>query len=169
MMAMLSGGQGLAIILLAGCLMAHWVWDWREWILPDLINALIWLLGMAVALWAPLPGCNWSQAWQGSLLALATAWGFYELIWRLRGEEGFGFGDVKLFAACGAWLGPAKLTGMVLVGSLSSLLLMALFALIYRRFHIRMAMPFGPGLILGFLVMMLWPDWLAIIMMRLAT
>jgi prepilin signal peptidase PulO-like enzyme (type II secretory pathway) len=166
-MELLGGGQALAIILLAGCLMAHLVWDWRELILPDLINALIWLIGMVVALTAPLPGCSWQQAWQGSLLALATAWGFYELVWRLRGEEGFGFGDVKLFAACGAWLGPAKLTGMVLVGSLSSLIMMAVIALISRQFHFRMAMPFGPGLIVGFLVMLLWPDWLTMLMTQL--
>jgi prepilin signal peptidase PulO-like enzyme (type II secretory pathway) len=97
-MELLGGGQALAIILLSGCLMAHLVWDWRELILPDLIIALFWLIGMVVALTAPLPGCSWHQAWQGSLLALATAWGFYELVWRLRGEEGFGFGDVARIA-----------------------------------------------------------------------
>jgi prepilin signal peptidase PulO-like enzyme (type II secretory pathway) len=30
-----------------------------------------------------------------------------------------------------------------------------------------MAMPFGPGLIVGFLVMLLWPDWLTVLMTRL--
>lgn len=154
----LAGVQVLALVILVGCLLAHLVWDYRELILPDVLNLLILATGLAVAAFAPLPDCSWSQSWQGFLIALASAWGFYELVWWVRGEEGFGFGDVKLFAAAGSWLGPAKLIGMVLIGSLASLFIIGLLGLCLRRWHVRVELPFGPGLILGFVVMFAFPE-----------
>jgi prepilin signal peptidase PulO-like enzyme (type II secretory pathway) len=134
------------------------MWDCRELILPDLLNLLIAVLGLTVAWISPLPGVDLAQSASGFAIALASAWGFYELVWWLRGEEGFGFGDVKLFAAAGTWLGPAKLTGMLLIGSLSSLIMMGLLALVSRQVHLKMALPFGPGLIVGFVAMLLGFD-----------
>jgi leader peptidase (prepilin peptidase)/N-methyltransferase len=69
-------------------------------------------------------------------------------------RDGLGMGDVKLFAAAGAWVGPAGLPQTLLIGSL--------LGLIYAAAHLRrpgesMALakvPFGAGLCLA-----LWVTW----------
>jgi prepilin signal peptidase PulO-like enzyme (type II secretory pathway) len=47
---------------------------------------------------------------------------------------------------------------MVLIGSLASLFIIGLLGLCLRRWHVRVELPFGPGLILGFLMMLAFPE-----------
>jgi leader peptidase (prepilin peptidase)/N-methyltransferase len=73
----------------------------------------------------------------------------------LRGREGLGFGDVKLFAAAGAWVKVEGLPSVLLIGSL--------LGLVYALFVFRGALastgiqkiPFGMGLCVG-----LWLTWI---------
>lgn len=66
-----------------------------------------------------------------------------EFFFRLRGREGLGLGDAKLFAAAGAWLGWQALPMVLLVAALGGLC----WALLRRE---RGELAFGPWLALGF-------------------
>lgn len=84
----------------------------------------------------------------GYLAFAGIAWGYR----RVRGAEGLGLGDAKLLAAAGAWLGVLALPSVVLVGAGASL---AALAIAGGGRSPRRAVPFGPGLALGF-----WLVWL---------
>ena len=80
-------------------------------------------------------------------------WGF-KLI---TGKEGMGYGDFKLLAALGAWLGWQYLPMIILVSSLVGLV----FGIIQLRMQkkgIDKAFPFGPYLAIAGLIAMLWGD-----------
>ena len=119
------------------CLLGWWLlalgWiDLRVWLLPD-------------ALTLPL------LAAIGYLALRAIGW-IYE---RLRGREGLGQGDAKLFAAAGAWLGTAALSQVVLLAAAAALLAAAAVGLSGTRIRAHTALPFGP-----FLALAIWPLWL---------
>jgi len=68
---------------------------------------------------------------------------------------GLGFGDVKLIAMIGAWLGPRGVVLTILAGSLVGLAL----GLAWLSVHRRLDMPFGfaPALAVGAIAVMLFP------------
>ena len=77
---------------------------------PDSINLLAAAAGLAMAV-AEAAGADANPLWAAARAALAAALcggGLYlvrELFYRLRGFDGLGFGDVKLGATAGIWLG----------------------------------------------------------------
>jgi leader peptidase (prepilin peptidase)/N-methyltransferase len=86
----------------------------------------------------------------GAGLGYASLAAFGALYFRLRGREGLGLGDAKLFAAGGAWLGWQALPLVLAVAAVTGLV----FALAARRRpapHIA----FGPWLALG-----IWIGWI---------
>ena len=101
----------------------------------------------------PLLAVGLSLAWIGSLTTFAdhligAGVGFLvlalfgEIFFRLRGREGLGLGDAKLFGAAGAWLGWQALPLVLLVAAVGGLV----WALAQRQREIA----FGPWLALGF-------------------
>jgi len=92
------------------------------------------------------------------LAAACAAWGFLRLVaWAYqhwRGFAGLGFGDAKLFAIAGLWLGFAGLPGCLLVAAISGLASAAVLLRSGTGLDAREPMPFGPHLALG-----LWLAW----------
>lgn len=90
-----------------------------------------------------------------ALIGAAAGWGLFAAVIlvyrRVRGREGMGWGDAKLLAAGGAWVGWAGLPGVLLIAALAGL---AGAALLGRR-RADAAVPFGPALALG-----IWITWL---------
>jgi len=90
--------------------------DWDTTLLPDdLTLPLLWAGLMASALqWTgvPLSSAVWGAA-AGYLSLWLVFWAFK----LLTGKEGMGYGDFKLFAALGAWLGPSALVAVILMAS----------------------------------------------------
>jgi len=68
---------------------------------------------------------------------------------------GLGFGDVKLLAMIGAFLGPFGVIEAILAASMAGLLLGGAFALVQRRFDVPFG--FGPAIALGALFVLLTP------------
>ena len=91
----------------------------------------------------------------GAIVGYLSLWTIYWLFKLLRNKEGMGYGDFKLSAAIGAWLGWQALPGVVLVAALTALST-ATVLLIAGRLRIEQPMPFGPFLAFaGFLAMCL--------------
>lgn len=126
--------------------------DLRRWILPDSLTLPLAVAGLAeAAIFEPkalLPRALGAVIGFLSLFALAF------LYRRLRGREGLGLGDAKLFAASGAWLG-AKALPSVLFAAAAGGLAAALLLATRRRVGLQTPLPFGP-----FLALATWLVWL---------
>ena len=66
----------------------------------------------------------------------------------MRGVEGMGYGDFKLLAALGAWLGWMALPQIVLVSAIAGALV-GLIATWRGRMRFEEPLPFGPFLAIG--------------------
>jgi leader peptidase (prepilin peptidase)/N-methyltransferase len=136
-------GCGLAWLLLALALA-----DARHMMLPDPLVLALGALGIVLA--TLRAGALPADALLGASLGyamLATALLGYR---HLRGRAGLGWGDAKLLAAGGAWVGWQGLPSVLLVATLATLAVAA-----WRGLDGARAIPFGPGLALG-----IWLVWL---------
>ena len=140
----------LASLGLAAALLAIAVVDLRTRRIPDGLSLPLIAAGVVWALW--FGHRPWPAHVIGALVGYASLAGFGALYFRLRGREGLGLGDAKLFAAAGAWLGWQKLPLVLLVGSLGGLL----YAVLLRRRDANEPIAFGPWLALG-----TWLAWLS--------
>lgn len=115
--------------------------DFRTQLLPDQLTLPLLWLGMLLAL---LPMfMNPSAAIVGAAIGYLSLWSVYWAFKLLTGKEGMGYGDFKLLAALGAWLGPMALLPVILLSSLIGALVGgSLIAL--RRHQREIPIPFGP-------------------------
>ncbi|ANY14817.1 prepilin peptidase [Bordetella pseudohinzii] len=148
------GASWLAVCAMVYCLalvLMAWV-DRRSCILPDILTLPFLWAGLLVNLdgaLTPLP-----QAVLGAVFGYGVLWVFYHGFKRCTGLEGMGYGDFKLTAALGAWLG---------VGVLAPLLLLAALAGVVAGLAARLRggpdrpRPFAPFLAMAGVAALLWP------------
>ena len=135
------GWVALAGLVLTWVLIAAAGIDFRTQLLPDQLTLPLLWLGLLLSLLPMfvLP----ASAILGAALGYVSLWSVYWLFKLLTGKEGMGYGDFKLLAALGAWMGPGALLPVVLLSSLVGAIVGGL--LIALRKHGReMPMPFGP-------------------------
>ncbi|MGN2253502.1 prepilin peptidase [Frateuria sp. GZRe12] len=135
------GWSALAGLVFTWVLIAAAGIDFRTQLLPDQLTLPLLWLGLLLSLLPMfvLPG----SAILGTALGYLSLWSVYWLFKLLTGKEGMGYGDFKLLAALGAWMGPGALLPVVLLSSLVGAVVGGL--LIALRKHGReMPMPFGP-------------------------
>jgi leader peptidase (prepilin peptidase)/N-methyltransferase len=130
--------------------------DLRTTLLPDTLTLpLLWLgLVVAVTEWSPVSPAD---AIVGAAIGYLVLWALYHVFRILTGKEGMGYGDFKLLAALGAWVGWQGLPLVILlssgVGAVLGLLMIAL------QGRDRAApIPFGPFLAAGGWIALLWGD-----------
>ena len=126
--------------------------DWDTTLLPDSMTLpLLWagLVASALGWTLPLPDALW-----GAVAGYLSLWSIYWLFKLTTGKEGMGFGDFKLLAATGAWLGFKMLLPIVLAASLIGAvvgIVMKLGAALREGRYV----PFGPFLAGAALLVML--------------
>jgi leader peptidase (prepilin peptidase)/N-methyltransferase len=148
-----------------GAVPAAWAWcafaavllalsliDWDTTVLPDdLTLPLLWA-GLSLAAFG-LTGISLSDALWGAVLGYGSLWAVYWVFKLVTGKEGMGYGDFKLLAALGAWLGWQAILPIVLMASLIGacvgLGMKAASSLREGRY-----VPFGPFLAGGGMVVM---------------
>ena len=136
----------LAVGLLGAVLLTLAIIDLRHGILPDTLLLTLALLGFGLAWQTPHAGVNLPAALTGAALGGGIFWAVRTLYHWFRGVEGLGFGDVKLTAVGGLWLGWEGLPFMVLIATLSTLAWLGLRAVAGRRTARHDPIPLGPGL-----------------------
>ena len=141
-------------VLLAAVLAAISVFDLRHFRIPDALSLPLVAAGLGLAWAVPMLAGNQPVfadhligAAGGFLVMAAVGEGYF----RLRGFEGLGLGDAKLFAAAGAWLGWQSLPLVLLIAALGGLA----YALVQRR-NAGAALAFGPWISLAFFGCWLW-------------
>jgi leader peptidase (prepilin peptidase)/N-methyltransferase len=143
---------GVGGLLLTAVLVALALIDADTTLLPDdLTLPLIWI-GLLINLrptYAPLP-----QAVIGAVAGYLSLWSVYWIFKLVTGKEGMGYGDFKLLAALGAWLGWKMLLPIILMSSLVGALIGITLIVLARRGR-EIPIPFGPYLAAaGFLVLL---------------
>jgi leader peptidase (prepilin peptidase)/N-methyltransferase len=138
-------GQPIALLWcgFAAVLIALAAIDWDTTLLPDSLTLpLLWAGLIAAALGWTLP---LSTAVWGAVAGYLSLWSVYWLFKLTTGKEGMGFGDFKLLAALGAWLGALMIVPIVLgaslLGAVTGIVMKSSGALREGRF-----VPFGPFL-----------------------
>jgi leader peptidase (prepilin peptidase)/N-methyltransferase len=148
-------GQPVAVLLwsaVAAALLALALIDWDTTVLPDALTLpLLWAGLIAAALGWTIP---LSTALWGAVAGYLSLWSVYWLFKLTTGKEGMGFGDFKLLAALGAWLGWQMIVPMLLMASVIGAavgIAMKLAATLREGRYV----PFGPFLAGAGLVVML--------------
>ena len=124
-------------------------------LLPDdLTLPLLWLglLANAYGLFVPL-----KDAVLGAAAGYLVLWCIYWLFKLTTGKEGMGYGDFKLLAALGAWMGWKALLPIVLLSSLVGAVVGIALIFLARRGR-EIPIPFGPYLAAAGMIMMLTGD-----------
>jgi leader peptidase (prepilin peptidase)/N-methyltransferase len=112
-------------------------------LLPDDLNYPLLWLGLAGAAlgWTGVP---LAQAVWGAVWGYLSLWGVYHAYRLATGKEGMGYGDFKLLAALGAWLGAHSLVALILMSSLVGSVLGGALLLAGRLAHKDIPISFGP-------------------------
>lgn len=145
--------QTLVLCPVAWALLALTMIDLDTQLLPDVITLpLLWagLMVNSFAVIVPLSDALWGTV--GGYLIL---WTVYHVFKALTGKEGMGYGDFKLLAALGAWLGWLMLLPMIILSSLVGLVLAVGFIALNKQDRSE-PMPFGPSIAIAGLIAMLW-------------
>ncbi|HET6545825.1 MAG TPA: A24 family peptidase [Rhodanobacteraceae bacterium] len=90
--------------------------DARTQLLPDQLTLPLLWLGLLISIVPLFVGM--SSAIIGAALGYLALWSVFWLFKLVTGKEGMGYGDFKLLAALGAWMGAASLLPIVLLSSL---------------------------------------------------
>lgn len=148
------GAEATAVVAVYWTLLALSVIDLEHYLLPDQLTLpLLW----AGLLWSVFPYAEVAprDAVIGAAAGYLSLWSVYHGFRLATGKEGMGYGDFKLTAALGAWLGWNLLPALVLLAAVSAVVAALLPALAGRPVAGRL--PFGPFLALAGWVLLLVP------------
>lgn len=147
------GAAALTALVFVWALIALTFIDFDTHLLPDSITQpMIWL-GLLVNMNQTFASLD--SALIGAVAGYLTLWSVYWLFKLTTGKEGMGFGDFKLLAAIGAWLGWQILPLTILLSSLVGAVVGISLILFAGRGR-QVPIPFGPYLAGGGLIALFW-------------
>ncbi len=137
------GWAAAGAMLFAWALLALTMIDVDHQLLPDDITLPLLWLGLLFNLFGVFTDLE--SAVIGAMAGYMTLWLVFQGFKLLTGKEGMGFGDFKLLAVCGAWMGWKMLPVVVLLSSVVGAVFGILMILL-RNHAPSKPIPFGPYL-----------------------
>ncbi|MDR3053872.1 MAG: A24 family peptidase [Zoogloeaceae bacterium] len=148
-----AGWQAAGAALLLWALLALAMIDLDTQLLPDSITLpLVWL-GLLFNLSGQF--VSLSDAVIGAAAGYLTLWSVYWAFKLATGKEGMGYGDFKLLAALGAWMGWLMLPVIVLISSLVGAAI-GIGLIVFTRHGRNVPIPFGPYLAIAGVIALFW-------------
>ena len=148
-----SGLAGLGAVLFGWLLIAMTFIDADTQLLPDdLTLPLLWC-GLLINLnttFTPL-----TDAVIGAVAGYLSLWSIYWLFKLATGKDGMGYGDFKLLAALGAWMGWSMLPVIVLLSSAVGAVV-GISMIVFKKMGRNNPIPFGPYLAGAGLIALIW-------------
>lgn len=138
--------QGLLVALLILWLLTISVIDIEHHLILDNLSLPLMWLGLlinAFNIFTPP-----QDAILGGIAGYGILWLVFHSYRLITGKEGMGYGDFKLLAALGAWLGVSALSSIILIAALSSLVVATVLIVLKQR-HWQSQVAFGPFLAIG--------------------
>ena len=147
--------QAAAAILLIWGLITLAVIDFKTTLLPDNITLPLLWLGIVVNYFELF--CSLEDSVLGAIFGYMSLWTVFQIFKIITGKEGMGFGDFKLLALLGAWLGWQFIIPIILISSVvGSVIGITLIAT--RALKRDIPIPFGPYLVLAGMICLFWED-----------
>lgn len=143
------------VIMLTWCLIALTMIDFDHMLLPDQITLPLLWLGLLINIngtFASLTDAVIGAA--AGYMSLFTVFWLFKL---LTGKEGMGFGDFKLFAVFGAWLGWQLLPLLILMASVVGAFV-GITLVLFKNHNREQGIPFGPYLAIAGWITLLWGE-----------
>jgi leader peptidase (prepilin peptidase)/N-methyltransferase len=152
-----NGISALALcsFIFSSALILLTVIDYRHQLLPDQITLPLLWLGLLVNLDSMFASTG--EAVLGAILGYMCLWVIYWLFKLTTGKEGMGYGDFKLCAALGAWLGWKLIPLLILLAS-STAALIGICGILFAGREKGLPMAFGPYLCLSGWIALHWGD-----------
>ncbi len=147
--------QSAALLVFSWALITLTLIDFDHQLLPDNITLpLLWtgLIVNSSGLIVTLPDALW-----GAVAGYLSLWSVYWLFKLITGKEGMGYGDFKLLAALGAWLGWQTLPLIIMLSSLVGAAV-GLGLILLRGQDKNTPIPFGPYLAIAGWIAALWGE-----------
>lgn len=157
------GWPTAAAIVLTWFLIALTFIDVDHQLLPDSLTLPLLWIGLLMSLWGPQPGgpplpVDMRSSIIGAIAGYLSLWSVYHLFRLLTGKEGMGYGDFKLFAALGAWLGWKMLLPIILFAAVVGAAVGIAMVVVQGRDRAK-PIAFGPFLAAaGWIVLMFGPE-----------
>jgi leader peptidase (prepilin peptidase)/N-methyltransferase len=144
----------IALACLTFGLIALALIDYDTKLLPDDITLPLLWLGLIVNYYELVT--NFSSAFWGAILGYLALWSVYQTFRLMTGKEGMGYGDFKLLAVLGAWMGWELLPLIIILSSLTGAVIGgSLIALGRDRNN---PIPFGPYLAIAGWIALMWGE-----------
>ncbi len=156
------GWEALMAVVLTLFLVPITMIDFDHQLIPDAIVLPLMWIGLAMSLFNPLPAAevlfiSSSSAIIGAIAGYLSLWSVYQLFKLVTGKEGMGYGDFKLLAALGAWLGWQQLPVIIMMSAVVGAIIGVLL-IVFRGRDRQIPIPFGPYLAAAGWISMLWGE-----------
>ncbi|MEW8318336.1 MAG: A24 family peptidase [Candidatus Thiodiazotropha sp.] len=145
----------LAALLLTWALIALSMIDFDVQLLPDNITLPFLWLGLVISLGTIFTDPR--SAIIGAAAGYLSLWSVYQLFKRLTGKEGMGYGDFKLLAMLGAWLGWHYLPQIILLSAMVGAVV-GILLIVLRGRDRNIPIPFGPYLAAAGWISLMWGE-----------
>lgn len=142
-------------LLLTWGLIALTMIDFDHMLLPDQIVLPLMWLGLVVNLSNGIVPLE--DAVIGAIAGYSSLFIIFWLFKMATGKEGMGFGDFKLFALFGAWVGWQLLPLLILMASVVGAII-GISLMLFKNHQREQAIPFGPYLAIAGWITLLWGD-----------
>lgn len=145
--------QTLFAMVLVWSLISLAVIDFKTTLLPDNITLPILWLGIVANYFNLF--CSLEESVLGAIFGYLSLWTVFQIFKLITGKEGMGYGDFKLLALLGAWLGWQYLIAIILISSVVGSVI-GITLIVTKVLGRDIPTPFGPYLALGGIICLLW-------------
>ncbi len=157
-----AGWEALMAIVLTVSLVAIAMIDADTQLIPDSIVLPLMWLGLIMSLLHPVDASDTlfiapKDAIVGAVAGYLSLWSVFWLFKLATGKDGMGYGDFKLLAALGAWLGWQQLPAIILLSAVVGVLI-NITMIAFRGQDRSKPVPFGPYLAAAGWIAMLWGE-----------
>lgn len=151
------GLAGFTAVIATWLLIAMTFIDLDTMLLPDQLTLSLLWLGLLISINSPFVSSH--DAIIGAAAGYLSLWSLYWAFKLLTGKEGMGYGDFKLLAALGAWVGWQHLPVVILFSSLVGAIVGITLITVQGKDKSQ-PIPFGPYLAAAGFLTLLYGDWI---------
>jgi len=156
------GPEAIMAIVMTLALVSVSMIDADTQLIPDSIVLPLMWIGLAMSLYHPVAGADTlfiepRDAIVGAMAGYLSLWSVYWLFKLVTGKEGMGYGDFKLLAALGAWLGWQQLPMIILMSAVVGAVI-GIAMMVFHKHERSVPIPFGPYLAAAGWIAMLWGE-----------
>ena len=144
--------QIITALILVWSLITLAVIDFNTSLLPDSLTLPLLWLGLIANSFELF--CSLQDSLYGAIFGYVSLWSVFQAFKFMTNKDGMGYGDFKLLAALGAWLGWSFIIPIIFISSIVGSIV-GISLITSRRLASNAAIPFGPYLVLGGLICLL--------------